>query len=181
VRALQINYCPLAEAAFIGKPDDGSRAPTPRAFGFILHGPSNPARLRASSYVGENRCMSSWTIGQGAWPGGIFVGLVKKRYRLRRASRSRGSADLEKARLLLRHGRRLMRAIEARKLAPGPRQTTPSPEAPAGTSLRRATRSDVRSPSCLFAWSARQNWPTPIAPRIWRVDPAISGRLRPAR
>jgi len=45
--------------------------------------------------------------------------------------------DLEKLGFSLGHGRKLMRAIEARKLAPGPRQTTPSPEAPAGTTAAR--------------------------------------------
>ena len=48
-----------------------------------------------------------------------------------------GERDLEKLGFSLGHRRKLMRAIEARKLALGPRQTTPSPEAPAGTTAAR--------------------------------------------
>src|SRR5205814_777996 len=45
--------------------------------------------------------------------------------------------DLEKLGFSLGHRRKLVKAIAARKLAPGPRQTTPSPGAPAGTTATR--------------------------------------------
>ncbi|TMH48195.1 MAG: hypothetical protein E6H60_12235, partial [Betaproteobacteria bacterium] len=45
--------------------------------------------------------------------------------------------DFEKLGFSLGHGRKLMRAIEARKLALGPQPTTPSPVTPAGTTAAR--------------------------------------------
>ena len=61
-----------------------------------------------------------------------------------------GERDLEKLGFSLGHRRKLMRAIEARKLALGPRPSTLSPETPAGTTAARdAERQRRRSVPCV--------------------------------
>src|SRR6266446_9219193 len=119
-------------------PDDGSRAPTPRAVGFYSstdpRSPRGCVRRRTWGRTDAMSKLDDWLkeLGLEEYSSVLVKNDIDFDVVLDLEER-----DLEKLGFSLGHGRKLMRAIEARKLAPGPRQTTPSPEAPAGTTAAR--------------------------------------------